>query len=73
MTADAVPAMPADAREQLAETLDDDELSLAALLLARRPIEHIAEVTGTAAAELDRMIEDMLRRLVAAARNGAPG
>jgi DNA-binding NarL/FixJ family response regulator len=72
-TPDAVPTMPADAREQLGETLREDELSLAALLLARRPIEHIAEVTGVAERELDRIIEDMLRRLVAAARDGVPG
>jgi DNA-binding NarL/FixJ family response regulator len=72
-TPDAVPTMPADAREHLGETLDEDERSLAALLLARRPLEHIADVTGVAPGELDGIIEDMLRRLVAVARNGADG
>ncbi|HET8758464.1 MAG TPA: response regulator transcription factor [Solirubrobacteraceae bacterium] len=70
---DTVPALPADQRERLGETLDADELSLASLLLARRPIEHIAEVTGIAAEELDGIVEGMLRRLVAAARAGVGG
>lgn len=72
MTRDAVPTLPADAREQLGATLDADELSLAALLLARRPIDHIAEMTGISATDLDGVIEDLLRRLVAAAGGGAP-
>jgi DNA-binding NarL/FixJ family response regulator len=67
----AIPMLPADAREELGTTLDDDELSLAALLLARRPIGYISEVTGIAAGDLDRLIEDMLRRLVAVARGGS--
>jgi DNA-binding NarL/FixJ family response regulator len=73
LSPDSVPTLPADAREQLGATLDEDELSLAALLLARRPIEHIAEVTGIPAGDLDRIVEDMLRRLVAVARNGGVG
>jgi DNA-binding NarL/FixJ family response regulator len=68
----AVPTLPADAREELGTTLDDNELALAALLLARRPIGYIAEVTGIAPGDLDRRIEDMLRRLVALARGGSP-
>jgi DNA-binding NarL/FixJ family response regulator len=68
----AVPTLPADARDELGATLDGDELSLASLLLARRPIDYIAEVTGMTAGDLDRVIEAMLRRLVAAARRGSP-
>lgn len=69
----AIPTLPADQREHLGQTLDAGELSLAALLLARRPIDYIAEVTGIPAAELDGVIEDLLRRLIVAARNGAAG
>jgi len=67
VTPSAVPALPADQRERLGATLGEDELSLAALLLAHRPIDYIAEVTGIAADDLGGVIEDMLRRLVAAA------
>jgi DNA-binding NarL/FixJ family response regulator len=70
-TPDAIPTLPADQRERLGQALNADEQSLAALLLARRPIEYIAEVTGIAASDLDGVIENLLRRLVAAARNGA--
>jgi DNA-binding NarL/FixJ family response regulator len=60
----APPVLPADERERLGATLDEQELSLAALLLSRRPLGHIAEVTGMPAEEVEAAVEAMLRRLV---------
>jgi hypothetical protein len=46
--------------------LDAEELTLAALLLARRPLDHMAEVTGMTPAEVEAAVERMLRRLIPA-------
>jgi DNA-binding NarL/FixJ family response regulator len=58
------PVLPPGERERLGGTLDEDELSLAALLLSRQPVDHIAEVTGTTTECVDEAVERMLRRLV---------
>jgi len=57
------PVLPADERERLGAMLDDQELSLAALLLSRRPLYHIAEMTGLTPDEVEATVERMLRRL----------
>jgi DNA-binding NarL/FixJ family response regulator len=58
------PDLPADERERLGAILDDQDLSLAALLLSRRPLDHIAEVTGMTRDEVEGAVERMLKRLV---------
>jgi DNA-binding NarL/FixJ family response regulator len=58
------PVMPSEERERLGEALAEDEIVLAALLLSRRPIYHIADVTGMALDEVETAVEDLLRRLV---------
>ena len=60
------PILPADERERLGATLDERELSLAALLLSRRPLAHIAEITGATPDEVEAAVEQMLRRLAPA-------
>jgi len=60
----APPVLPADQRERLDATLDEQELALAALLLSRRPLDHVAAVTGMALDEAEAAVEGMLRRLV---------
>ena len=66
------PVLPADERERLGAMLDEHELSLAALLLSRRPLDHIAEVTGMARDELEAAVERMLRRLVPGRGGASP-
>jgi DNA-binding NarL/FixJ family response regulator len=58
------PVLPADERERLGALLDDQDRSLAALLLSRRPLDHMAEVTGMTRDEVEATVERMLRRLV---------
>jgi DNA-binding NarL/FixJ family response regulator len=60
------PVLPPGEREWLGETLDEQELSLAALLLSRQPLDHIAAVTGMTAEHVEVTVERMLRRLVPA-------
>ena len=60
------PVLPADERERLGAMLDERELSLAALLLARRPLRHMAERTGMTPDEVEAAVERMLRRLAPA-------
>lgn len=60
------PILPADERERLGAALDEPERALAALLLSRRPLDHIAEVTGRTPAEVEAAVERLLRRLAPA-------
>jgi DNA-binding NarL/FixJ family response regulator len=62
------PVLPPDERDRLGETLDEEELSLAALLLSRRPLDHIAAVSGMTPEHVEEAVERMLRRLVPARR-----
>lgn len=57
------PTLPPDERERLGKTLEEHELSLAALLLSRRPVAHIVEVTGMEPDEVEAAVENLLRRL----------
>jgi DNA-binding NarL/FixJ family response regulator len=66
------PVLPPDERERLGETLDEQELSLAALLLSRRPLDHIAEVIGMPPEHVEEEVEGLLRRLVPARGGTSP-
>jgi DNA-binding NarL/FixJ family response regulator len=66
------PVLPSDERERLGATLDEQELSLAALLLSRRPLNHIAELNGTTSEHVEQAVEGMLRRLVPARGDTTP-
>jgi DNA-binding NarL/FixJ family response regulator len=66
------PVLPPGERERLGGTLDEHELSLAALLLTRQPLDHIAEVTGMTAEHVEETVESMLRRLVPARGGTSP-
>jgi DNA-binding NarL/FixJ family response regulator len=66
------PVLPPDERERLGGTLDERDLSLAALLLSRRPLDHIAEVTGMTPESVEEAVERILRRLVPARGGSRP-
>jgi DNA-binding NarL/FixJ family response regulator len=68
----APPVLPPGERERLGAMLDEQELSLAALLLTRQPLDHIAEVTGMTAERVEETVESMLRRLVPARGGNGP-
>lgn len=63
-TRSRVPTLPDDERERLAAMLDEDELSLAALLLSRRPMHELADATGMTVEEVGAAAERLLRRVV---------
>jgi DNA-binding NarL/FixJ family response regulator len=65
------PALPSDARERLNATLDDRELSLAALVLSRRPMKDLAVATGMTVDEVSAAVERMLRKLVPVRAGGS--
>jgi DNA-binding NarL/FixJ family response regulator len=67
------PVLPADQRERLGATLEDQDLALAALLLSRRPLDHIAAVTGRSRDEVEVAVERILRRLVPGRPRTGPG
>lgn len=60
-----VQTLPPAERERLGAMLGDDELSLAALMLSRRPVESIARALGRRPDEVDVACETLLRRLLA--------
>jgi DNA-binding NarL/FixJ family response regulator len=60
------PVLPSDERERLGATLDERELSLAALVLSRRPLKDLAVATGMTIDEVAAAVERMLRKLVPA-------
>jgi len=64
-TRSRVPTLPDDQRERLGAMLDEDELSLAELLLSRRPMPELADVTGMTVEEVEAAAERLLRRVVA--------
>jgi len=58
------PALPSDERERLGSTLDERELSLAALVLSRLPTKDLAVATGMTPDEVGAAVELMIRKLV---------
>jgi DNA-binding NarL/FixJ family response regulator len=60
------PVLPSDERERLGATLDERELSLAALVLSRRPMKDLAVATGMTIDDVATAVERMLRKLVPA-------
>jgi DNA-binding NarL/FixJ family response regulator len=58
------PVLPSDERERLGATLDERELSLAALVLSRLPTQDLAVATGMTPDEVGAAVELMLGKLV---------